>query len=336
MKKFIELKPVKETSQDYEHVEKRIKELFKREIYLPILKMLGHSQITLTNSRDDLLKAIKFGQIQFYRGQFTGRLNAKISKELKALGARWDAKTRTFRLPQSSLPPEVHIAITASRSHFEQKLAGIDRKLAQILPVEIADKLKVDQLFDQTLWRVERDFNATLKGITVAPELTKEQRSRIAKEWQTNMKLYIKDWTKKEIIELRKNMQESVFSGNRYETAIKTIKKSYGVSETKAKFLARQETGLLMAKFKESRYVETGIKKYIWKCVTGTEAHPVRKTHKECDNKIFTWDNPNELGKDGRPNPNGQHKPGANKNPGEDYNCRCYAKPIVEFGRIRE
>ena len=108
--------------------------------------------------------------------------------------------------------------------------------------------------------------------------------------------------------------------------------KSFGVSQRKAKFVGVQETGLLMAKFKEVRYKDAGIKKFIWTCVKGTPAHPVRHEHKILDGKIFVWDNPRELGKNGRPNPSGLHKPGENKNPGEDYNCRCYAKPIVEFG----
>jgi SPP1 gp7 family putative phage head morphogenesis protein len=330
--KQIELKPIKETTEDYEEVERKIKELFRDQIYRPLMRILGGHRRALLNAKPGLLDAIKYGRIQFYRGTFSGRFNALISKELKALGARWDRSTGTWRLSQSSLSPEIKTAIQASAAHFQQKLDKIDRKLTQILPEEIAGNLKVEHLFDSTLWKVERDFNASIRGITVAPQLTKDQRKRIAKEWQNNMNLFIKDWTKKEIVELRKSMQESVFAGNRYESAVKTIEKSYGVATSKAKFLARQETGLLMAKFKEVRYKDAGVKKFIWKCVSGTAAHPVRPTHKACDGKIFSWDNPRELGKNGLVNPNGAHKPGDNKNPGEDYNCRCYAKPIVEFG----
>lgn len=334
--KFKILQPIKETTQDYEAIERQIKEILKREIYAPIMKMLGRPKNTLQNSMDDLLDAIRYGRIQFYRGQFSGRFNAAISKELKSLGAQWDKSTRTWRLSQSSLTQEIRNAILASESRFQQKMAGIDRHLSDILPEEIAGQLKIDHLLDSTLWRVERDFNASLKNITVAPQLTKEQRKRIASEWQNNLKLEIKDWSKKSIVELRKKMQESVFAGNRYETAVKTIQKSYDVSANKAKFLARQETGLLMAKFKETRYQDAGVQKFIWKCVQGTPAHPVRHSHKACDNKIFRWDNPRELDKNGLVSPSGQHKPGENKNPGEDYNCRCYAKPIVEFGRVRK
>jgi SPP1 gp7 family putative phage head morphogenesis protein len=325
------LKPIKETTEDYDAIEVAIKRLFRKQIYLPLMKELGESG-KLVNSKSDLLNAIKTGRISFSRGTFSGRFNAQTSKELKALGARWDRGTRTWKLSQSSLDAEVVNAIHASEAFFQRKLDAIDRKLTQILPEEIADSLKIGRFFDRTLWKVERDFAATLKGLTLPPTLTKAQRAVIAREWQNNMKLFIKDWLKKEIVQLRKDMQQSVFAGNRYETAVKTIQKSYGVSASKAKFLARQETGLLMAKFKEVRYKDAGVKKYMWRTVTGTAAHPVRSTHKICDGKIFSWDNPRELDKQGLVKPSGVHKPGENKNPGEDYNCRCTAVPIVEFG----
>lgn len=332
MRKPITLTPIKESSEDFEAVERAIKLLFKREIYYPVIKAFGASR-TLVNAKDDLLSAIKYGRIQFYRGTFKGRLNAQISKELKALGARWDRETGTWKLPQASLTSEIRLAIQASESHFQQKLDAIDKKLSAILPGEIADKLKVEHHFDTTLWKVDRDFKKTIRGLTVAPTLTKEQRKRIADEWQNNLKLYIKDWTQKNIVQLRKDMQQSVFTGNRYETAIKTIQKSYGVSADKAKFLARQETGLLMAKFKQVRYQDAGITKFKWTCVTGTSAHPVRPSHKICDGKTFSWNDSNELDKNGLVKPGGVSKPAGGKNPGEDYNCRCYAKPIVEFGK---
>jgi SPP1 gp7 family putative phage head morphogenesis protein len=327
------LKPIKESTEDYDKVERKIKELFRKEIYFPIMRVLGLGQKTLMNAKYDLLEAIKYGRIQFYRGVFKGRFNADISKELKALGAQWDNRTGTWKLSQTSLTQEIKAAIQASESRFQHKIDLIDKKLTQFLPEEIADRLKVDHIFDSTLWKVQREFDKTIRGITVAPQLTKEQRARIAKEWQNNLKLYIKEWTQKEIVELRKSMQQSVFAGNRYETAVKTIEKSYDVSTNKAKFLARQETGLLMAKFKETRYQDAGVTKYKWTCVAGTPAHPVRPAHKALDGKVFSWDNPRELDKNGHVNSSGAHKPGDNKNPGEDYNCRCYAKPIVEFGK---
>jgi SPP1 gp7 family putative phage head morphogenesis protein len=324
------LTPIKESSEDYDEIEARISEVLREHFYVPLMRLLGPAK-TLTNSKSYLLDAIRYGRIEFYRGSFRGSFSARVSKELRALGARWDGPTGTFKLSQASLSPEILAAIQASNFHFQQKIESIDKRLSEIFPEEIAARIKIDHLFDRALWKVEKNFAQSVKGIAVAPKLSREARATIARDYEQNMKLYIQDWTKKEIVDLRKRMQATVFAGNRYESAVKTIQKSYDVSLNKAKFLARQETGLLMAKFKEVRYKEAGVKRYIWKCVAGTSAHPVRPSHKILDGKIFSWDNPVELDKRGLVKPGGLHKPGDNKNPGEDYNCRCYAKPIVEF-----
>ena len=163
----------------------------------------------------------------------------------------------------------------------------------------------------------------SIKNITVGPQLTKEQAARIADEWQTNMKLWVKDFTEKEILKLRKDVKSSVFTGNRYESMVSKIQKSYGVSANKAKFLARQETSLLMTKFKETRYKDVGVNEYEWRCVAGSKNHPVRPAHKKLEGLRFSWDNP--------PITTAPGEPVRRNNPGQDYNCRCFAKPIVRF-----
>lgn len=337
--KEIELTPIKETTKDYEDVESKIKRLFRVHIYLPILRELDLSSKTLQNSKAfSLAEAIKYGRIQFAQGRFTGSFSASTSRELKDLGAKWDRKTSSFKILQSALPPQIQAVISASNVRFEEKLSKIDAKLAQILPEEFADQLKVSDNFDSSLWKVDRDFHKSIKNITVAPKLSAEDRKRIADEWQNNMKLWITDFTKKEIIELRKNIQESVFKGNRYNAAIKTIYDSYGVSQNKAKFLARQETSLLMTKFKQTRYEAAGVMEYKWGAVAGTPKHPTRPWHRalaensnaskttsdgKCVKGIYRWSDP--------PNTAGPGEAPRANNPGQDYNCRCYAKPIVRF-----
>lgn len=319
--KVIELRPIKESTEDYERLEEAVKQVWRKYLYAPIMKALGYSPTKLTNSKHGLADALRTGRITYYRGQFSGRFSSTISKELKSYGAEWDRRTGTFRLPQSSLPHELRAVIAASERQFRAKIAGIDKTLSQILPDEIAEKLHATKIFDTTLWKVEREFADTVKNITVAPKLTDLQRQKIAAEWNNNMKLWIRDWTAEEITKLRGEMQKTIFTGNRYESAVKTIQKSYGVSQNKAKFLARQETGLLMAKYKETRYADAGIMEYRWGCVAGSPKHPVRPWHKALEGKIFRWDHPPVTTKPG--------EPVRRNNPGEDYNCRCFARPIV-------
>ncbi len=322
--KDIALSPVKDRPDEWDDIEQHIKTVLMRAIYVPLLKVLKRKASALKNSAYDVIcDAIVRGVIQFHKGSFAGKFNASISRELKDLGAKWDRKTRAWKIPMAELPYEVRSAISVSGFSFQKKIDEIDRKLAQVLPEEVADKIKLDQLFDRTIWKVNKRMSDTLKGIQVGPNLTRERSKKIAKEWENNLKLYIQDFTKQEVKSLRSRVKETILSGNRYESLYSEIQKSYGVSARKAKFLARQETGLLMAKFTETRYKEAGVKRYKWGCVKGTAAHPVRPAHKALEGKIFSWDNP--------PITTAPGEPIRRNNPKQDYNCRCFAIPIVTF-----
>lgn len=318
--KEIQLRPIKETTEDYEEMERKIIKLFREEIYLPLLRELGAPPKTLKNTMEDLINAINTGQVKFYRGSFTGKFNSVISRELRKLGADWDAKSKAWKITARELPVDVNTAVALSESKFQKQFKKMEAKLEQLLPEEIAEKLKIEHLFDSSLYKIDQQFKKTVKGIVVAPDLTKEERKQIAEEYTKNMKLYIKDWSEKNIKDLRKQMKEHAFGGNRYEDMVKVIQRNYGVSQNKAKFLARQETSLLMTKFKESRYLDAGVDEYIWRTVAGSPNHPVRPYHKALEGKRFSWKNPPVVDKDGH-----------QKNPGQDYNCRCYAVPVVKF-----
>lgn len=327
MKDHIELPPIRENKDDWDEIEAKIKLLFKREIYSPLVKEFSVKGV-LKNSREGLLEAIQSGRLTFNRGKFSGKLNSTLSGELRALGAKWDRSQKCYTLPLDKLPHDVRNAISTSAWRFEQKISRLDEKLSKIVPSELAKKLKLTDLFDKAIFKVEKDFEKTTKNITVAPVFTAKRRQDLAAEWQNNMELWITDFTAKEIVELRKNLRKSIFSGNRFESAVKTIQESYGVSERKAKFLARQETQLAMTTYKYSRYEEAGIGEYKWKCVVGTPSHPVRPQHRKLNDasaagKIFRFDDPpvtTEPGEAERRN-----------NPGTDYNCRCTAIPVVRF-----
>lgn len=328
-----ELKPIRQTKSEYDAIEKKIKELFKKEIYTSLLREFTHTERFIQNAREDVREALRTGRLTYYKGKFSGKLNASLSKELRELGAQWLPSQKCFSIPKNKLPVEIQSAIASSATTFERKIERIDRKLASILPEELASKLKISKIFDRTLWKVEDEFQKSVKNITIAPTLTPREAERIAEEWQNNMHLWIKDFTAEQIQKLRTDLQKSVLAGNRYESAVKSIQASYGVTERKAKFLARQETALLMAKHKEVRYEEAGVYEYRWQAVVGTPAHPTRKRHKFLSGKIFRFDNPpNSVeikGQDTRPTHEG---PGNGfNNAGTDYNCRCTVSPLIRL-----
>lgn len=324
--KTVELKPIKESTEDYDRMESRIKLAFKEYLYKPLLRELLLPQSTLQNAKDDLVKALQTGRITFSRGTFRGKFDAKTTKELKKIGATWNPRSATFSLPTKEQPMEIRDAIATGNVRYAERIKRVDKRLAQISPAEIAEKIKTKDLFLSTLDKTDREIKKSVKDLRVYPTLSAKEREKIAGEWQNNMDLWVNNFTQEEIVRLRKDIQENVFAGNRYEAMVDTIERSYGVTTSKAKFLARQETSLLMAKFKETRYTSVGIKEYKWRCVAGSKNHPVRPAHKRLDGKTFAWDDP--------PITTEPDEPARRNNPGQDYNCRCMAVPIVKFGKL--
>ncbi len=322
----IELPAIKETTEDYEAIEERIQAAFRSHFYYPLLKILKTPRSAIENAKKTALElALEQGTVSFDRNMFTGSFNAQISKELRGYGARWDKERSAYRISKGELPESVRSTLALSEQAFTDKIAKVQRALAQVLPEEVADSVDSAKFFDSTLWKVDRELSKTLERISVTPTLSPTQRKKIADEWQRNLALDIKGFTAKQVVDLRKRIEEAAFSGNRRESLLKLIQESYGVAENKAKFLARQETSLLMAKFKETRYLDAGVTEYKWQCVAGSPAHPVRPAHKRLEGKIFRWDHP--------PITTEPDEPERRNNPGQDYNCRCSARPIVRFNK---
>lgn len=319
-----ELKPIRERPADYDALETRIRHFLVEMIYEPIMAELLLEPATLKNAKGSpLLDALRAGSLILRGSVFEGRFSAEISRELKRLGGVWNTTSSTYKLPESSLSREILEAAAVGARRFEAKLRRIDEKLQQKLPANFADSLATEGLFEKLIGRKDAEIRKSLKNISVLPPLSEDAKKRLAAEWQGNMDLWITDFTEKEIRRLRLDIQAAAEKGQRYGSLVKAIQRSYGVSADKARFLARQETSLLVTKLKEVRYTEGNVHEYKWRCVVGSPAHPVRPAHKALDGKVFRWDTP--------PITTPPGEPPRRNNPGQDFNCRCAAIPIVKF-----
>lgn len=317
---------------EFATLEQRIKDLLKEQIYLPLIYELGQKKSDLiANAIDDLIAAIKTGKITYYRGGWRGKFTAQISRELSKLGAKWDRKSSRWLLPESSLPIDVRHELKLSQSAWQSVTSRLNRQLQEMLPEQIAEKLNADKLFESALFKTDSKMRGNLKGMTVMPELTQKQRAEIASGYTNDMKRYIKDFASKEIKTLRHAVEKSAMLGTRHEGLVKDLQQSYGVSRNKAKFLARQETNLMMSKFEQVRYTGAGINEYDWSCVRmphdPSPSHHtlgnVRYSHGILDGTRQQWNNP--------PITTNPGEPARRNHPGQDYNCRCKAKPVVKF-----
>lgn len=322
MKKFITLNPVRVSPKDYEALQHALVTYFQREIYIPLVKGLP-DQVRIINSNKSLVDLIKSGDIRYTGNGFTGKFNSQVSQELKDLGAKWSKTEKKFLINPAFLPSELSKALAYQLNEDSKLAAQFGKKLSEIDSIE--ENFNSDSLFNSFLGKFTKDFKQTVKALQLIPTLSKEARKRIAKDYSDNLNLYVKDFKDEQILKLRKQATANVFTGNRYDHLAKVIKDSFGVTQRKALFLARQETNLLSSKLKEVSYRDAGIDEYYWVSVIGTPAHPVRALHKKLNDRskageTFKFSDPPVSGS------KGEHQ-----NPGEPWNCRCVARPVVRL-----
>lgn len=314
------LKPIRERRSDYEDLKEYILKLFKQELYFPLLKELNVKKSFLNSSTKTLVDALIIGHIRYEGNGFAGVFSAEVSKELRRLGAVWSKRGYKWLIRAERLPIDVQAAVSQSDRKEAQLKSKITRILDTLSPATVLEKFDATKFFENTTKHVEQEFQKSVASIAIAPKMSVESKKRISEEYSENLKLYIKEFTNEEILRLRKSVENHVFSGQRYESLATEIQASYGISQRKAQFLARQETSLLSAKIRETRYADVGIDEYIWQAVVGTLAHPTRKMHQALNGTRQRFSDP----------PVDDPK-GTKHNPGENYNCRCVARPVVKF-----
>ena len=268
----------------------------------------------------ELRKAVESNRIVYTDGVFTGNFSSSISKELRDLGAKWRKRYKGFYLPLEKMPMELRASIatgTAKLASEQEAIKGIlanTSKVAGEVTAVINFRDQLNKVFDN----LDMNFvKTTADDITVEPKFTPKMREILIEKYNTNMDLYIKNWQEQAIVRLRTKVEKSMREGFRAESLAKIIENEFGATKKKAKFLALQETSLLVSKYRQERYSDAGVKKYRW---STSRDQRVRIDHQSLDGKIFSWDNP----------PITDRATGARNHPGEDFGCRCVPIPIID------
>lgn len=303
----------------WQRIEEEIDAIFADLFYKPMQAIMDEPHPEYYNAapgESALDKAVSAGTVWYDDGAFHGQFNARISADLRKIGATYNMRSKTFSLLLADLPVDIRMSQARADGRYDALRRGLLRTLADI-NVESIDKVfQTTGAYRKTIEWINDDFEKTVKNIAIPATLTEGQRDQLASQWGQNLNLYIKKWSAKNIIELRAKIQDETFKGNRAASLEAMIKQNYGVSRRKAEFLARQETSLLLSKYRESRYAEIGVTEYKW---STSHDERVRSSHRHLNGKIFSFAFP----------PVTDPKTGARNNPGEDFNCRCVAIPVV-------
>lgn len=112
----------------------------------------------------------------------------------------------------------------------------------------------------------------------------------------------------------QKLAQEAAIGGRRADEVAAELLRTESVTESRAMLIARTEIAKSNAAITQARAEYVGATHYIWRTA---EDGDVRESHAQMNGNVYRFDDPPEV--------EGEGKHG----PGEIYNCRCYAEPIV-------
>lgn len=311
----------------YEPVEQTLRNYWNSVIFKPLITILkeGTNQnIRLNANTRKIEQALSSGTLQYTDGIFSGKFNASIGKELRSIGADFDWRSKVYRIDPSVVPVSIIDAAKIAENRAQLTHDAMRRRLDEIQANigETEESLKVPG--DYVVGQVYKDFQAAARTIIVTPELSISGKKALVDNYNKSLLLPIRSWSQKAINRLRSEVEANSLEGYRYDELIRRIQDEYSATQSKAKFLARQETSLFMAKYRQETFAEVGVNVYKW---SARSPNLTRPDHWRLNGRFFRYSEP----------PVTNVATGARNNPGADFGCLCVDIPAVGYiGKIGE
>jgi SPP1 gp7 family putative phage head morphogenesis protein len=307
--------------------EKELVQYLEEVLFEPIEDILEVHEVRLNEEKEKegrsaLWLALLAGTVWYTDGVFTGDFNAAISKELRVLGAR---KTPSgFALEFGAVPLPLRSAINASVQRSQKLHEALINTLTSIaafaaeapstgIPFTKTVDVVVDDLQEQFVETV-----AAKEDAPPAPQLPPGLKDRETRILETATVLALRDFIINQANQLRGKIRENLVSGARIDRLGKIVEAQLGVAKRKIHTVAEHGIAEVISDFREERYKDLGVGRYVW--VTQHDER-VRDDHRALEGKVFSWDEP----------PVTDRATGARNHPGQDYNCRCTARPILRM-----
>lgn len=250
----------------------------------------------------------------WYRDRLTDFIDSMIQTLVNELG----------KPALTDAPDSTPLSITT-------RLAAVMQRLASISIQEVAARLSAGfvaranlQNKEQTQRTFFQAFGIDLTGLLGDGAIKPEMEKAVS----DNVDLITSIHT-----DFIHDIGEAVFAnmkdGGRHENLIDIIKERGGVTRSRAKFIARDQTSKLNADFTEARNVALGLDIYEW---GGTGDERERDSHLVLNGMLCKYSDPTVYSDDGGKTWKKRSTIGAFiGKPGEDYQCRCLALPYVSW-----
>ncbi len=299
-----------------ELIRKKLQSYLWEGIYKPLFDIANFKPKKAKNSDDPLLNALEKGNIYYENGGFKAKnkfTNAQ-SLALEKIGAKWESWHKMYKLAKDLIPTKYLVAIATAQLAAQAQLQDMDKFLQEVLN-NFQYVVETMAFHDEVVTILDDAGNEIKKNVkhlnVIVPELTREQKREIARSYTNNVTGYvIADFKEERIPFMRKQIQKMALEGARYEDVQKFLQREYNFEANKAKFLAFNETNIMLAEYKKVEYKEMGFTKFIWQTRADSK---VRSWHQHLNGTVWDFDNPPII------DPRTQQK----GLPGETYNCRC-------------
>lgn len=193
-------------------------------------------------------------------------------------------------------------------------MKGLNR--ARLKIQKLTDELPLDQVgysvYDHARVEAERLVGLKNADIALAGQVHQWQRENVS---------LIKDMTNESLDRIQDLLDQ--YEGMRVEDLADEIESEFGVTRARAELIARDQTLKLNADLAKTAQVSAGVTQYRW---STSQDGSVRPDHADLEGSIYSWDDPPvtnahevDKGKEERRN-----------HPGQDYQCRCVAIPVLE------
>lgn len=238
-------------------------------------------------------------QVDYLKAQ-----TVNLSDLIKSGAGRQAVAARLMELAQQSQARFDQLAPSTARSFVSK----VDRQQKEAMQRTIRDALQVD--FAQIL-----DTPNTAADVDLAVSWnTSLIKSIGAKHWDDVGQAVLDNYRGAELpggVSLTERLQQLG-----------------GISERRAQFIARDQTAKLTTALNKSRQESAGIEEYVWRTagderVVGTpgglypDGSRGHENHYKRDGKRFKWS-----------------EPPADGHPGQAYNCRCVALPVLDLDKL--
>jgi SPP1 gp7 family putative phage head morphogenesis protein len=275
---------------------------------------------------DPVERALADQRIWYANGQFTGQFNAVISRQLRKLGATWDAQQRRFSLPLEKMPMNLRAAVAqseeASKALHKEILLLLSAMLLMIPDAKTGITIKA--ITRRIGHDLDKQFKATVPENILSP--LKIDADKVAESFQDNIDFYLKKFCVNQLSDIETLVGENYEHGASTKTLARIIEARWGIAQRKANFLADQETSLMVAEYRIQTYKSIGSTHYVWRTrrddrVRPTPDFPGTNNHRVLESAIFPWDKP----------PVVDRSTGRRCHPGQDFGCRCVPLPIIDL-----